>query len=288
MPREIARYKTAISRTDLSRPIKTALSDGILSPGVGVFDYGCGRGDDLLTSFASERGRLPADDELSNAADICRVFGSIRRAFRVISSGTVKELWAEITRKRREDLIIYLALSRFGGRPSFGRLSRVLQGDVKGLFGNYKSACESADALLYSLGRPGVTELAAQDSKVGKHTPAALYVHESALGAVPPVLRLLEGCAQNFIGKIDNSNIIKLHRGEPKVSYLSYVRTLRFARLDPGMSRSVSEDGMRQPSVIADLGPHLAAEHPVGPRGVHQNHRQQEQRPDQEKRLRAR
>ena len=331
MPREIARYKTAISRTDLSRPIKTALSDGILSPGVGVFDYGCGRGDDLkrldrlgihgfgwdpvhrpndplkkssvvnlgyvinvienlserqaalklawslaqdvlvvsarltvespfasvpedysdgfltqrgtfqkffdqeelrdwidrtlgavsvpaapgvfyvfrnelaramfvasryrrrltvpqlprsaellrqheellqeLTSFASERGRLPADDELSNAADICRVFGSIRRAFRVISSGTVKELWAEITRKRREDLIIYLALSRFGGRPSFGRLSRVLQGDVKGLFGNYKSACESADALLYSLGRPGVTDRLRKTQRLGSTRP---------------------------------------------------------------------------------------------------------------------
>ena len=41
------RYKTAISRTDYSRPIRTALADGLIRPGVSVFDYGCGLGDDV-------------------------------------------------------------------------------------------------------------------------------------------------------------------------------------------------------------------------------------------------
>ena len=36
-----------MSRVELSRPIKLALTDGILSPGVSIFDYGCGHGDDL-------------------------------------------------------------------------------------------------------------------------------------------------------------------------------------------------------------------------------------------------
>jgi DNA phosphorothioation-associated putative methyltransferase len=43
----IARHKTAIGRTTLSRPIRLALTDGILSEGTHLFDYGCGRGDDL-------------------------------------------------------------------------------------------------------------------------------------------------------------------------------------------------------------------------------------------------
>lgn len=47
MARPVSRHKTAISRTELSRPIKLALTDGILSPELRFFDYGCGLGDDL-------------------------------------------------------------------------------------------------------------------------------------------------------------------------------------------------------------------------------------------------
>lgn len=44
---EIARHKTAIGRGTLSRPIKLALADGIVTEGIPLFDYGCGRGDDV-------------------------------------------------------------------------------------------------------------------------------------------------------------------------------------------------------------------------------------------------
>ena len=41
------RYRTAISRTDYSRPIRVALADGLIAPTTTVFDYGCGLGDDI-------------------------------------------------------------------------------------------------------------------------------------------------------------------------------------------------------------------------------------------------
>lgn len=43
----ILRDRTAIRRTELSKPMRTALRDGILSPATEVFDYGCGLGDDI-------------------------------------------------------------------------------------------------------------------------------------------------------------------------------------------------------------------------------------------------
>lgn len=175
-----------------------------------------------LIDFISERGRAPDDEEIANAPELISVFGSVKRACRVIFSVTDKDQWAEITRKRREDLLIYLALTRFGGRPIFSRLSRPLQGDVKGLFGNYKQACAKADELLYSLGKPGVTDAALRSSSLGKLTPNALYIHESALNALSPLLRLYEGCAQAYLGKVDGANVIKLHLGEPRISYLAY------------------------------------------------------------------
>ncbi|HEY6329317.1 MAG TPA: hypothetical protein VI756_08265 [Blastocatellia bacterium] len=43
----IQRHKTAIHRTGLSRPVRVALKDGIISDGEAVLDYGCGHGDDV-------------------------------------------------------------------------------------------------------------------------------------------------------------------------------------------------------------------------------------------------
>ncbi len=175
-----------------------------------------------LMAFVSERGRLPADDELSNREALCEVFASIRRAFQVIKRVTDTESWDMIAEERAQDLLIYLALSRFDGRPNYSRLPRELQRDVKGFYSSYKQACETADEILFSIGEPGVVDTACQMAEVGKLTPSALYVHESALASLSPILRLFEGCARGYIGRVDGANLIKLHRTEPKVSYLSY------------------------------------------------------------------
>lgn len=45
--READRARTAISRTDLSRPLKCAVVDGLITTDTRIFDYGCGRGDDI-------------------------------------------------------------------------------------------------------------------------------------------------------------------------------------------------------------------------------------------------
>ena len=43
----VDRHKTALTRYDLSKPIKTLLEHGLLQPQYSVFDYGCGRGTDV-------------------------------------------------------------------------------------------------------------------------------------------------------------------------------------------------------------------------------------------------
>ena len=175
-----------------------------------------------LMRFVGERGRIPHEDEVDGAARIVEVFGSLHSAFRVVLTATDKEHWERVKRERRQDLMVYLALAQFDERARFGRLPQSLQRDVRTFFGSYKRACESADELLYSLGRPGVVDSACEHSTVGKRTPRALYVHESAVSALSPVLRLFKGCASGMMGRVEGTNIIKLHRSEPKVSYLAY------------------------------------------------------------------
>jgi DNA phosphorothioation-associated putative methyltransferase len=43
----VQRHKTAIHRTGLSRPMRLALQDGIISDSEALLDYGCGHGDDI-------------------------------------------------------------------------------------------------------------------------------------------------------------------------------------------------------------------------------------------------
>lgn len=43
----IERHRTALGRTDVSRPIRLALAAGLIHQDAAVLDYGCGRGDDV-------------------------------------------------------------------------------------------------------------------------------------------------------------------------------------------------------------------------------------------------
>lgn len=175
-----------------------------------------------LMAFVRDRGRLPADDEIAKAHELRNVFVSIRKAFRIILRVTDEERCKQVARERTEDLLIYLALAQFDHRVSFGKLPRPMQRDIKEFFSTYTCACKDADELLFSLGRPGVVDAACRDSPIGKVLPDALYVHQSALDFLPPLLRLFEGCARAYIGRVDGANVIKLSRSEFRVSYLSY------------------------------------------------------------------
>lgn len=43
----VQRHKTAIKRSELSRPLQLGLEHGLVTERTSVFDYGCGRGDDI-------------------------------------------------------------------------------------------------------------------------------------------------------------------------------------------------------------------------------------------------
>jgi len=176
-----------------------------------------------LIDFFQFRGRIPIEEELSeHAGPIVDRFGSIKRAYRVLTTATDASEWQSISEKRATELLIFLALGRFEGRPSFSSLPQPIRLDIKQFFSTYSAACLRADSLLFSLGDSKVRQEALDASHIGKRLPFALYVHESALNSLSAELRLLEGCARAFIGRVDGANIIKIHREDPKITYLSY------------------------------------------------------------------
>lgn len=177
---------------------------------------------DALAAFVEERGRLPEVDEFEPSRSLVDTFGSIRRAFALLRRVTGAERWDEVRNVRSADLMVYLGLARFGGRPRFGQLPRPLQRDIKALFSSYKASCAAADELLFQVGNGEEIDQACRKSSVGKLTGNALYVHRSVLPLLSPLLRVYEGCARAYLGLVEEANIIKLARGRPKVSYLAY------------------------------------------------------------------
>ena len=175
-----------------------------------------------LMTFLTERGRMPIKGELPQEAEIAAEFGSLRRAFNVIIQATDSEEWQAIADKRRQDLMVYLALCNFSRRPRLGQLAPAVQEDILGLYSSYKQACIDADLMLKSLGNTELIIKRCQESKVGKKLANSLWVHISALQAVDPLLRLYEGCASRTIGRLEEANVIKFHLQTPKISYLFY------------------------------------------------------------------
>jgi len=117
---------------------------------------------------------------------------------------------------------VYIALSRFGKRPKWSELPRDLQLDIRAFFTSYQTACELADALLFSIGDLKTVDRTIRECSVGKQTPTALYVHISALHLLPTELRLYEGCARGYMGVCEEATVVKLCRDAPRVSYLAY------------------------------------------------------------------
>lgn len=177
---------------------------------------------DVLMDFITLRGRLPAEAELDIVPAIRGKIGSLNRAFTIIKQATGGEQWERIVEERAQDLLIYFALARFAGRPPLSGLPPDLQLDIRAFFSSYQNASRRADELLFSAGDSQVIQAACRKATVGKLTSDALYIHASALPLLPPILRVYEGCARNYVGSVEGANIIKLHCGKPQISYLQY------------------------------------------------------------------
>ncbi|MDW8413811.1 MAG: DNA phosphorothioation-associated putative methyltransferase [Acidobacteriota bacterium] len=172
-----------------------------------------------LINFVTEHGRMPNPGELESESEIITAFGSIRRAFQVVLKATNQDDWKKIIERRRQDLLLYIALTRFGRRPKFRELPLQLQWDIKALLGSYQEACREADAMLYSLRDLRIVQEKCQNSTVGKKGLKSLTVHISTLEHLDILLRLYEACASRTIGRPKEATLIKFHTDQPKISY---------------------------------------------------------------------
>lgn len=192
---------------------------------------------EALMAAVASFGRIPEPEEFPRSQEIAERFGSLKRAFAVVRHMTGSDEWEQIAKRRTEDMLVYLALARFRGRPAISLLPRSLQLDIKAFFGAYTKACRQADDLLFQAGKAELIDAACKRSPIGKLLPDALYVHREALDYLEPVLRVYEGCGRAYLGDVEGANVVKIHRYSGKVSYLVYPDFEKAPH--PGLTRSV-------------------------------------------------
>ncbi len=180
-----------------------------------------------LMAFVTERGRLPVKGELAGEAELLAEFGYFRRAFQTILQVTDPQEWEAIADRRRQDTLVYLALKQIslGEDRSLaypGYHAPEIQNDIKGLFGTYQEACDTATALLHSTGILSIIAKICQTSKIGQQLPNALCVHVCALQELHAILRIYEGVVCSTIGRMDEATLVKFHTDALKISYLFY------------------------------------------------------------------
>ena len=172
-------------------------------------------------------GRTPYDDEvLELTAPLVEAFGSVKRATGLITQIKDPELLAVAAETRKDDLLVYLALNLFKGRPRYRSQPLRLQRDIKKFFTNHTNALNLATDLLFSINEPEAINRACKDcanNGLGVLEPGhSLTLHSSQIDQTGPVLRTYVGCASQLYGDLDQSDLIKIHIRSGKVSVMVF------------------------------------------------------------------
>ncbi len=135
--------------------------------------------------------------------------------------------FAQAEQYRKEDLLVYFALSQFDKRKPYTQLPDELQRDVKAFFGNYNNALTIAKELLYSVADTELiteTSIAAQQILPASHLLEnhSLTFHKDFIELLPALLRVYVECAVQLYGELEDIQLIKIHFHSGKVSFMGY------------------------------------------------------------------
>jgi len=107
---------------------------------------------EAVLPFFCQRGRLPSITECGAAAALYEGVPRLNFILESIERLVGAEDYGRIVSERRQDLLVYLALSRFSKRPPLQRLPDDLHLDIRSFFPSYHAACSAADDLLFAVG----------------------------------------------------------------------------------------------------------------------------------------
>ena len=174
-----------------------------------------------------ELGRAPYSDEIPNLVEsIEGAFRTLNRALKFLVQFKGEDEIRSAAKSRSDDILVYLALNLFHGRPRYTKQPLNLQRDIKQLFGSHGNAVEQARSLLFSLNdTETIFDLCNEASQSGLgylDEQHSLTVHSSVVNELSASLRLYIGCADHLYGDRSEADLVKIHISSGKLSLMKF------------------------------------------------------------------
>jgi DNA phosphorothioation-associated putative methyltransferase len=168
-------------------------------------------------------GRAPLATEFKALPRLIDRYGSAQRVERIASSLIDADEIALIREEKRVNFLTYIAMLRLQGLtpPPIRMLPDEVQADIKMIWHSYKASVQAGTDFLFELGKPGMIEQQCKKASVGKRLPDSFYVHRTAEGQLPPLVRLLILAARQIVGEVDY-DLVKIALDGKKLSFLRY------------------------------------------------------------------
>mgnify|MGYP000869515274 CR=1 FL=1 len=181
---------------------------------------------DALWECCLELGREPHADEFDGSAVLGAAFGSWRRVLKIALATHAQAQLETAVARRRDDLLVFLALLLFERRQPYRRLEASLQRDIKAHFGDYPNALLAAQQALKEVAQPALLDDASREASergLGYYVDSDyLQMEAGVVSRLPARLRIYVGCASVLYGDLDGVDVVKIHLRSGKLSLLKF------------------------------------------------------------------
>lgn len=180
---------------------------------------------ELLAEFWQtllDLGRTPEVGEFDRLTEVKKVGGGINRAVALVVSHHGEPLWQMARKARTEDVLVYLAMTKFRKHFLRREIPLRIKNDIRSFFGDLATAQAKAHDLLFAAGDPGEIERACESVTFGWQDADALIIHRSLFAELPPLLRIYVQCAAYRYGDPAQADLTKIHKHSGKVTFQHY------------------------------------------------------------------
>ena len=115
-------------------------------------------------------GRPPITGEFDGYPDLHEKFGSLARIERLARYASSKSAIEESRKRRKEDILSYMAMMRLSNLKSlpFRSLPDEVRADVKMLWSSYSAALQEGESFLFQIGNAEHIRRACEEAPIGK------------------------------------------------------------------------------------------------------------------------
>jgi len=179
---------------------------------------------DSLWDSLLEYGRAPEPGEYDRLADIRKAAGGLTRAVSLVVQKKGEDLWKHARKARREDVLVYLAMTNFRKKLLRRDIPLRIKNDIRAFFGDLTEAKRQSHDILLAAADPDEVQLAVEGLGFGVYDQAEeqFTFHRSFLNQLPPVLRVYVQCGALRYGDPEEADLIKIHTATGKLTFLMY------------------------------------------------------------------